>query len=95
MTRNTKTYTRPILAIVCEFVTADAAYSPRMRTRNRGVTVEVHMSIVAQYCCHNPMISPSLSSDTGGTKNFLVSVLLRIIQFQALVRRIFERIRER
>ena len=35
-------------------VTAEKAYSPRTRARNRGVTVDMHISKAVQYCCHKP-----------------------------------------
>ena len=33
---------------------AEKAYSPRTRARNKGVTVDMHMSKAVQYCCHKP-----------------------------------------
>jgi len=62
MMRNTKTYTRPMLAMVCDLVMAENAYNARTRTKNMGVTVDMHVSKDVQYCCHNVTIS---SSDDG------------------------------
>lgn len=42
-----------MLAIVCDFVTAETRYSTRIIVKKRGVTVEMQVSIATQNWDHN------------------------------------------